>query len=1020
MVLTVKEALSTLGIKDVADHPPKMKFIQKRFYQLSLIHHPDRPGGDNLIQQKIAEAFKFIGDYIINNYTNIDDAEEESARDVYKSFDFSNIKENIYSFTIKIDNNLSHLWDAVLSKHYGPPVDRKTNGKHWKHLDYTDDDSNTGVISIGKWHIPKKDKQSKINIQSNTSGNILPAHFVSNHYPKLLEEVNAMAAAGSLSMDNSSSKLKCEICDHQAKTQSQLKTHMKRSHRNVPGSQIHTDSLRDPSNRRPKFVIHPPMNVLPSTPITLKCEVCDSIFYKEDYLKEHMNTIHKYTYKHNQKQQVSMIQEDVPCFLCGKTFADPSEATSHIQTYHEIQCKNCDLILYDQYDLQLHIHSAHKALLSATPQQSCNEVVNDDIEMVLETLTDKAAFLELERKVFSIILDVFAGSVDNIENNSVSRCTEELCGSGCDFCKFKTTSNYQSKMHLISNDLSCDSCQFVTKKSSILVDHIASHHPPETLPSDTSTVLLVCDRCEFVTTHQNEFSEHMENTHVNNILHCTVCTYTSYNCEDLNDHMNTNHTMVSCDQCNFTSNSSLQLSLHVCNHVDMVGISSSFPSDTCPSSPHTQSNFSHHSEENLDIFQALKSLQEFMTSQFSEICSSQEKLRADVQNREYNSILMRTSLTAIDEKQEQLAMKFNSFLPPLSSKAQNSSSQQKSNEVLPHDHPIDPACPLDSPNDTPAPVERTRHTLPSLRPSRPPTPPASPPSSSKPRLPTSKREKVLFISDSIGTKADKRHLEEATNTLIYEEKAYGAQYKHNAWNPHMNFCDVAPRVACKRDYKYAVLQGGSSDISDLDTSTASPANIAFFEQEVFISSQNMISAAESILSVNPAIETVVIMERTPRFDPPALDPCKLKPELSKYANQVLRDQLQTSYLKDRIVIGTHCLPQQLSTNVLGHPTNRFYDGVHLNGPDGPNYLTRSLCNVLQRILTKNARSLHHHTIPITRNHESPFEEAAPTHNPSPPQKPDMVVIDIDLDSPDYQLPYTYSVPTSNFFNLLGN
>ena len=123
---------------------------------------------------------------------------------------------------------------------------------------------------------------------------------------------------------------------------------------------------------------------------------------------------------------------------------------------------------------------------------------------------------------------------------------------------------------------------------------------------------------------------------------------------------------------------------------------------------------------------------------------------------------MRTSLTAIDEKQEQLAMKLNSFLPPLSSKAQNSSSQQKSNEVLPHDHPIDPACPLDSPNDTPAPVERTRHTPPSLRPSRPPTPPASPPSSSKPRLPTSKREKVLFISDSIGTKADRRHLEEST------------------------------------------------------------------------------------------------------------------------------------------------------------------------------------------------------------------------------------------------------------------
>ena len=45
MSLSMKEALTILGIKDVFDHPPKLKFIQKRFYQLSLIHHPDRPGG---------------------------------------------------------------------------------------------------------------------------------------------------------------------------------------------------------------------------------------------------------------------------------------------------------------------------------------------------------------------------------------------------------------------------------------------------------------------------------------------------------------------------------------------------------------------------------------------------------------------------------------------------------------------------------------------------------------------------------------------------------------------------------------------------------------------------------------------------------------------------------------------------------------------------------------------------------------------------------------------------------------
>ena len=53
-----------------------MKDVQKKFYHLSLIHHPDRPGGDTIMQQKVNEAFKFIGDFIVNNDDIRDDAEE--------------------------------------------------------------------------------------------------------------------------------------------------------------------------------------------------------------------------------------------------------------------------------------------------------------------------------------------------------------------------------------------------------------------------------------------------------------------------------------------------------------------------------------------------------------------------------------------------------------------------------------------------------------------------------------------------------------------------------------------------------------------------------------------------------------------------------------------------------------------------------------------------------------------------------------------------------------------------------
>ena len=143
MSLTLKEALATLGINDSGDHPPKLKFVQKRFYQLLLVHHPDKPGGDNATQQKLAEPFKFLANYIVENYAISDDTEEEMARHVYTNSNMENIKENIFSFTIKIENNHSLIWDSVLSDHYGLPLDRKANGKHWKHLNYSDDNFNT-------------------------------------------------------------------------------------------------------------------------------------------------------------------------------------------------------------------------------------------------------------------------------------------------------------------------------------------------------------------------------------------------------------------------------------------------------------------------------------------------------------------------------------------------------------------------------------------------------------------------------------------------------------------------------------------------------------------------------------------------------------------------------------------------------------------------------------------------------------------------------------------------------------
>ena len=300
----------------------------------------------------------------------------------------------------------------------------------------------------------------------------------------------------------------------------------------------------------------------------------------------------------------------------------------------------------------------------------------------------------------------------------------------------------------------------------------------------------------------------------------------------------------------------------------------------------------------------------------------------------------------------------------------------------------------------------------------PPTTSAAPPTVD--RIPTSKRKKVLYVADSIGRNVDIRHLEEATNTMIYKEKAYGAEYKTDALKPNENFVYVSNNAASKRNYSYAVFHGSTTDVTNLDTSAGTESDLEYQKQEIFIASQNMISAARNIVQKYPAIEKVLIFDRPPRFDPPSTDPAQLKPRLSDYGNKILREELEKCDVKHKIFICPHSLPNDLQQNLYGHPDRRGYDGIHLYGSDGRNHFTRSVCNILQKHMDIHARDPHRHIIPRTAQPSSSQAPAAPTSTPKPPAKPDSVVIDIEFPETCTHNNFTYSVPTFNYFSALGN
>ena len=99
---------------------------------------------------------------------------------------------------------------------------------------YTDGNF-SGNITISKWHIPKKDNQTKLLVQSNEDGHFLPAHFVDNVLPKIAEEVHAVGKNAPISAPSTEAPQKkevktkqntskCKECDFDGKNANGVKT----------------------------------------------------------------------------------------------------------------------------------------------------------------------------------------------------------------------------------------------------------------------------------------------------------------------------------------------------------------------------------------------------------------------------------------------------------------------------------------------------------------------------------------------------------------------------------------------------------------------------------------------------------------------------------------------------------------------------------------------------------------------------------------------------------------------------
>ena len=155
------------------------------------------------------------------------------------------------------------------------------------------------------------------------------------------------------------------------------------------------------------------------------------------------------------------------------------------------------------------------------------------------------------------------------------------------------------------------------------------------------------------------------------------------------------------------------------------------------------------------------------------------------------------------------------------------------------------------------------------------------------------------------------------------------------------------------------------DVTNLDTQIIKDEEINTFGQnEVLKSTKVMFEIIEGTLKENPSIQHIVLLDRTPRFDPKEVDPAGIKPKLAEYGNALNEKFRDKSAYKDKIFIGKHTFDCNQET--FGPSDIKHFDGIHMIGKKGSENYTKILIDVLSHVQKSSPQTVNFHPSGRTR------------------------------------------------------
>ena len=194
----------------------------------------------------------------------------------------------------------------------------------------------------------------------------------------------------------------------------------------------------------------------------------------------------------------------------------------------------------------------------------------------------------------------------------------------------------------------------------------------------------------------------------------------------------------------------------------------------------------------------------------------------------------------------------------------------------------------------------------------------------------------------------------------------------NARYPSNNHSEIVPQLMKVRPYTGGVILCPGNDISNL-TALDKAKHYDMAEK----SALNMLKVAERALEENSTLEKLVLMEYPPRADSEHLA------KLSGYSNRVLRDLVDRSRCRAKIVVGSMANLDYTNKDQMVDrfgPTNSHprYDGVHLRGNKGSQLDTDSIiAGVKAAVDITNKKQEKDFTIPKNNVKHRQFMQSAP-------------------------------------------